>query len=116
MNWIDMDRQDCVQYCPPEAIEDPKFYRNFTKDGRLNINAPLERMGEIAHYFAEAHIVFDLNDMVRYIRFRDKLHDLCKKLVSWCIRSSALLDRSKPKTLTGVIMRSLAWSVTFLPH
>lgn len=80
--YHDMDRQYCVQYYPPEAIEDPKFFKNFTKDAKLNVGGFSKAMEKISHYLMEPYIVFDLDGMIQYIRFRDKLHDLRKELVS----------------------------------
>jgi transcription elongation factor Elf1 len=80
--YHDMDRQYCVQYYPIQAIEDPEYFKSFTKDGKLNINGLSKAMGNIGHYFTEPHIVFDLNEMIQYIKFRDKLHDLHKELIS----------------------------------
>jgi hypothetical protein len=63
-------------------IEDPEFFKRFTKDGKLNIDGHSKAIGEIWHYMVEPHIVFDLNEMIQYIKFRDKLHDFHKEMVS----------------------------------
>jgi hypothetical protein len=65
-----------------QAIEDAEFFKNFTRDAKVNIDGLSKVMGKIGHYMVEPHIVFDLNEMVQYIKFRDKLHDLHKELVS----------------------------------
>jgi hypothetical protein len=80
--YHDMHRQYCVQYYPAQAIEDAEFFKSFTKDGKLNIEGLSKVMGKISHYFLEPHLVFDRDEMIRYIRFRDKLHDLHKELLS----------------------------------
>lgn len=80
--YHDMKRKYCVQYYPIRVIEDAEFFKRFTKDGKLNIDGLSKAMGEIGHYMVEPHIVFDLNEMIQYIKFRDKLHDLHKELVS----------------------------------
>jgi hypothetical protein len=80
--YHDMHRQYCVQYYPVQAIEDAEFLKRFNKDGKLKIDGLSRVMGEIGHYFMEPHIVFDINEMIQYIKFRDKLHDLHKELVS----------------------------------
>jgi hypothetical protein len=77
-----MKRKYCVQYYPVQAIEDAEFFKRFTKDGKLNIDGLSKAMGEIGHYMVEPHIVFDLNEMIQYIKFRDKLYDLDKEMVS----------------------------------
>ena len=80
--YHDMHRQYCVQYYLVQAIEDPEFFKNFTKDAKLSIDRLSKVMGKVGNYFMEPHIVFDLNEMIQYIKFRDKLHDLHKELVS----------------------------------
>jgi hypothetical protein len=74
--YHDIKRRYCVWYYPAQAIEDPEFFKTFTKDGKLNMDQLSKVMGKEGHYFMEPHIVFDLNEMIQYIRFRDKLHDL----------------------------------------
>ncbi len=73
--YHDMERKYCVQYFSPNKIEDYKFYDIFTIDGKLN-GVP-ENI-----YLSAPHIVFDLNEMIRYIKFRDKLFDNYKNLTN----------------------------------
>ena len=80
--YHDMDRKYCVQYYPVQEIEDPEFLKMFTKEGTLNVDSPFIRFGEDDHYLLEPHIVFYFFEMVSYIKFRDKLHDLHKELIS----------------------------------
>lgn len=80
--YHDMERKYCVQYCPVQRIDDPEFLKMFTKDGTLNVDWPFKRFAEDDDYILEPHIVFDLYAMIQYIRFRDKLHDLHKELIS----------------------------------
>lgn len=71
--YHDMDRKYCVQYYPEEVIGDSEFLKSFTKDGKLKMDRLSTMMGGIGQYMAEPHIVFDLNEMIRYIEFRDRL-------------------------------------------
>ena len=71
--YHDMHRQYCVQYFPEEALRDPEFLKNFTKDGKFKLDKLSTMMGKIGQYMVEPHIVFDLNEMIRYIEFRDGL-------------------------------------------
>jgi hypothetical protein len=80
--YHDMHREYCVWYYPVQAMEDPEFFKTFTKDGKLNIDGLPIAMEKIGHYFKEPHIVFDINEMIQYITFRDKLYDLHKELIS----------------------------------
>ena len=80
--YHDMHRQYCVWYYPVQAMEDPEFFKTFTKDGKLNIDGLSKVVGKIGNYMVEPHIVFDLDEMIQYITFRDKLYDLHKELIS----------------------------------
>ena len=71
--YHDMDRQYCVQYFPEEALRDSEFFKSFSKDGKLKMDELSTMMGKIGQYMVEPHIVFDLNEMIRYIEFRDRL-------------------------------------------
>jgi hypothetical protein len=80
--YHDMERQYCVQYYPVQAIEDAEFLKTFTRDAKLNFGQVSEYMARSKGYIKEPHIVFNLDEMIQYIRFRDKLYDLHKELVS----------------------------------
>lgn len=70
--YHDMTNRFCVQYYPPQALEDGGFYEQFSDRGELaeGVNLP-KGMG--ASYLFRPHIVFDINEMLRYITFRDRL-------------------------------------------
>jgi hypothetical protein len=73
--YHDMKREYCVQYFPPKKIEDFEFYDGFTIDGKLS-GLPTD------NYLVAPHIVFDFNEMIRYIQFRDKLFDNYKNVTN----------------------------------
>ena len=73
--YLDMGKRYCVQYYPPEAIEDDNFLAQFTTEGRWNFRDIPELVNNELDYMGNPHIVFSLSDMMQYIKFRDKLHD-----------------------------------------
>ncbi|MCF8062136.1 MAG: CpXC domain-containing protein [Deltaproteobacteria bacterium] len=72
--YYDMNRQYCVQYLPEEVLEDPENLEGFTADGKWNVDLDLPA-GGLADFLKEPHVVFDLDEMRRYIVFRELLHD-----------------------------------------
>lgn len=74
--YHDMDRQFCVQYCPYDLVaqNSDKLSEMYTADGRLNIAAGIQ-LPESAHYMYEPHIVLSLDEMIRYIQFREALFE-----------------------------------------
>ncbi len=73
--YHDMYRKYCVQYYPPESIEDDKFLSQFTSDGRWNFGDIPEIVNNELNYMGNPHIVFSLFDMIQYIKFRDRLFE-----------------------------------------
>jgi len=72
--YLDMGRRYCVQYYPPESIEDDNFLAQFTPDGKWNFRDIPEIVNNELDYMGNPHIVFSLSDMMQYIKFRDKLY------------------------------------------
>ena len=72
--YIDMGRQYCVQYYPPESMEDDNFLAQFTNDGRWSFRDIPEIVNNELDYMGDPHIVFSLTEMMHYIRFRDMLY------------------------------------------
>ncbi len=72
--YYDLARQYCVQYLPEEVLEEPESLRNFTRDGKWNVDLDLPE-GGLGDFLREPHVVFDLDEMRRYIVFRELLHD-----------------------------------------
>ena len=76
--YHDMDRQFLVQYHPFPAVQSDEFLKDFEVSGRPRLES-----GKLAaeidrklKYFSEMHIVFDMAEMMRYIIFRERLHEL----------------------------------------
>ncbi|MBP7176879.1 MAG: hypothetical protein KBA53_11795 [Thermoclostridium sp.] len=73
--YLDMNRQYCVQYYPPESIEDDNFLAQFTPDGKWNFRDIPEIVNNDLDYMGNPHFVFSLSDMMQYIKFRDRLYE-----------------------------------------
>jgi len=69
--YHDMGRRFCIMYYPPVSLDNEKFFDRFTADAGLKLRA-LPEMPE-TEYIRRPHIVFDLDEMRSYIRFRDRL-------------------------------------------
>lgn len=72
--YHDMAQQFCVQYYPPQSLEEPDFLRKFNPDASIHLTGLPAIKG--AHYITAPHVVFDMNEMIRYILFRDRLAEL----------------------------------------
>lgn len=75
--YHDMDRRFSVQYYPYERLSDDGFLADFTAEGRPALNLG-ERvpLAERMEYLLRPHIVFEMGELVRYVAFRDRLHEL----------------------------------------
>ena len=76
--YHDMDGGYSVQFYPFEALEDDTFFDLFTPDGLVDIQQaglPADSpISELARSFMEnCHIVFSMDELVRYVIFRDRL-------------------------------------------
>jgi hypothetical protein len=69
--YHDMDQKFCVQYYPPEALDDAQFFRQFNPDGSLAMDKNSAALA--SHHLARPHIVFSMVEMLNYIVFRDGL-------------------------------------------
>ena len=70
--YHDMDKEFCVQFIPFQSIQEEYFYDEFTLDAKLD----LSRTGAedpSPDYFRNAHIVFSMDELIKYVIFRDKL-------------------------------------------
>ncbi len=69
--YHDMEKEFCVQFFPFNSLDDKRFLENFTDDGKSD----LRRTGEEdpPDYFRNTHIVFSMDELVRYVIFRDRL-------------------------------------------
>lgn len=78
--YHDMERQFQVWYVPFGSLEDEEVFKELTDDGRLAFELPNEAPFDLAklvpEYMEHTHIVFDMDELVRYVIFRDKLYDI----------------------------------------
>ena len=68
--YHDMEKEFCVQFFPFDTM-DNGFFENFTDNGEVD----LRRTGaeDPPDYFRSIHIVFSMDELVRYVIFRDRL-------------------------------------------
>lgn len=72
--YHDMDNEFCVWYFPyPMTLLDRSFLDQFNKNGEYNLKSTETYTEGHASYFNHIHYVFSMDEMVRYIRFREKL-------------------------------------------
>ena len=72
--YHDMTKRFCVQFYPFNWLERDNFLENFTKEGGLNIGLWM-KISKHSKYMERTHIVFEMSELVRYVIFRDKLHE-----------------------------------------
>ena len=72
--YHDMTRQFTVQYYSPSLLDDPEgMFQSYDVKGMLDSRSwPNDKMK--GHYMTMPHVVFDMNEMQRYILFREFLH------------------------------------------
>ncbi len=70
--YHDMRREFFVLYCPFQSIKDPSFFGSFSSDGHLDLNTGLAEE-DAPKYAKNVHYVFSMNELGRYIRFREAL-------------------------------------------
>ena len=73
--YHDMDKGFCVHYFPFQAIQDGSdiLMEYFTEEGRVQMeDNPLDPRME---YYFDPQIVFSPQEMVRYVMFREVLHE-----------------------------------------
>ena len=78
--YHDMDRKFLVQYHPYPAVRSDEFLDGFEPDGRVRLD-PSKLAAEIDRklkYFRDLHVCFDMAELIRYIVFRERLHDRMK--------------------------------------
>lgn len=69
--YHDMALKFCVQYYPESALDDPEFLGQFKPDGTYVFTE--DRSVVANSYIAKPHIVFAMDELVRYVIFRDKV-------------------------------------------
>lgn len=74
--YSDSQRQFCVQYYPEEYLEDDEFLDSMSRPNAgseiIALPAAIRAQSE---YLVHPHIVFDLDEMLRFIAFRESIWD-----------------------------------------
>jgi hypothetical protein len=76
--YDDMERKICVNYVPIEYLEDEDYLKeSFTEEGKIRLSLPADtaRIAD-TDYFRNAHIVFSMAELIRYVLFRDRLEQV----------------------------------------
>ena len=71
--YHDMTQQFCVQLYDIEMLGDSDFLRQFNSDGSITMEGIPEEFAKSDNYLLRPHIVFDMYEMVRYVKFRDSI-------------------------------------------
>jgi hypothetical protein len=74
--YHDVENHYCVQYYPIGSIETPEFFKDFSGDGFLIGASSSKKLAPnslfaSSDYIFKPHIVFDIQELVRYIIFRE---------------------------------------------
>jgi hypothetical protein len=74
--YHDMTKSFCVQYYPEKYLTEPKQFESnlsgITRDGKTKLSKDDSAFAKMG-YLLEPHIVFDMNEMIRYVVFREYL-------------------------------------------
>jgi len=65
-----------VQYLPAEALADPRQRFRFTPDGMVDCPPSITQQYAGFAYLLAPHVVFSIDEMIRYIEFREALAEL----------------------------------------
>lgn len=71
--YHDPAKKFCVQYFPPENMDEDLFLNSFIENGVIVLERLPREAKSDAEYIRNAHIVFDMKELQRYILFREKL-------------------------------------------
>ena len=69
--YNDPQRQFCVHYYPLQMVKSEQFLAQFNRDA--TVNAAQVEDPDIPAYMHKMQVVFDLNEMIHYILFREEL-------------------------------------------
>jgi hypothetical protein len=75
--YHDMEREFCASYVPFETLTDDETLDRFDGGGRFSAfdDEDQEAFHE-ADYLSNVHVVFDMSELVRYVAFRERLHEM----------------------------------------
>jgi transcription elongation factor Elf1 len=73
--YHDMDQHFCAKFIPFEAVFNNDFIREqITSQGQMNFEVPdLLKDNPAFDYFANPHIVFSIDELIRYVIFRERV-------------------------------------------
>ena len=71
--YHDMDQKFYVQYFPESFLDDPESFKDYSPDG--SYVPEIRQANSIPEYMKHPHIVFNMNELVRYVYFRDMIAD-----------------------------------------
>lgn len=69
--YHDMRLHYCVQYYPPESLSEADFFPRFNPDGSRRLPDMPDGLQQPVGYIGNPHVVFDMNELVRYVAFRE---------------------------------------------
>lgn len=77
--YHDMEKKFCVQYYPFRWIDSDDFLKNFDKKGEREYGPEYEisngsGMSKQYEYIMRPHVVFDIDELMRYVIFMDKVY------------------------------------------
>jgi hypothetical protein len=95
-----MEKEFCVQYMPIEnIIEEESLNFEFNRYGELQNDSNEEEKDGSYNYMNHIHLVFDMEELLRYVLFRDKLFEDYKEFqVTAKIREKLLDVRDKTRS------------------
>ena len=71
--YHDMAKQFCVQFYSIEILDDSDILGRFKSDGSIAMTGIPASFPHSGEYLARPHIVFDMNEMLRYVEFRERI-------------------------------------------
>ena len=77
--YHDMEQHLMVQFYPFQAVDDKEFLHQFSKEGEYS-NEMIRRLPKgLKQMMKRIHLVFDMEELIRFVMFRDRLHELWTK-------------------------------------
>jgi hypothetical protein len=74
--YHDMHRGFAVQFFPDQFLEDDEFYNRWRDDDPGMGDVVRTMKSKIPRHLAHPHIVFDLDELKRYVAFRERLFEM----------------------------------------
>jgi len=74
--YHDMDKPLLIQYYPFNVVEDNESLKQFSKEGEWSSALITSIPRKLRNRHKHIHIVFDMNELIRYVIFRDKIAEV----------------------------------------